>query len=238
MPKTWTYEDTGLETLERVGKLNRFNAWMFDVLKPYLGRDILEVGCGIGNLTEQMLPHTDRVVGLDVEPRYIEAVRERFRGDARFSAALCDLSAALPADPAPGSFDTVVCLNVLEHIEDHVTTLRHMKAMLRPGGRLVLLVPAFSWLYGTLDEALHHYRRYNPRELRSLLRELDFEVERVFFLNLFGMFGWWLNAKVLKRTLLPEDQLALYEKLVPVFRAVETATGYRLGQSVIAIARA
>jgi 2-polyprenyl-3-methyl-5-hydroxy-6-metoxy-1,4-benzoquinol methylase len=238
MPKTWTYEDVGEETLERVGKLNRFNAWMFDVLKPYLGRDILEVGCGIGNLTAQMLPHSDRIVGVDVEPHYIEVVRERFADEPAFSALLHDLSDTLPADPAPGAFDTVVCLNVLEHIEDHVTTLKNMKAMLRPGGRLVLLVPAYSWLYGTLDEALHHHRRYNPRELKSLLRELDYTVERVFFLNLFGIAGWWLNGKVLKRTLLPEDQLALYEKLVPFFRAVETATGYRMGQSVIAVAKA
>lgn len=238
MPRTWAYEDVGEETLERVGKLNRFNAWMFDVLRPYMGREILEVGCGVGNLTAQMLPHCDRLVGIDIEPHYIQTVRERFEDQSHFSARLFDLSSEVPTDPQPGTFDTVVCLNVLEHIEDHVTTLRNMKAMLRPGGRLILLVPAYSWLYGTLDEALHHHRRYNPRELRSLLRELDYTVERIFFLNLFGIVGWWLNAKILKRTLLPEGQLALYEKLVPAFRAVETVTGYRMGQSVIAVALA
>lgn len=238
MPKTWAYEDVGEETLERVGKLNRFNSWMFDVLKPHMGREILEVGCGVGNLTEQMLPYCDRLVGVDVEPHYIQTVQERFGDRPGFSAHLLDLSSEIPTTPQPGTFDTVVCLNVLEHIEDHVTTLRNMKAMLRPGGRLILLVPAFSWLYGTLDEALHHYRRYNPRELRSLLYEMDYEVERLFFLNLFGIFGWYLNGRVLKRTLLPEGQLALYDKLVPAFRAVETTTGYRMGQSVIAIARA
>jgi SAM-dependent methyltransferase len=238
MPKTWKYEDAGQETLERIQKLSRFNAWMFETLQPYLGRDVLEVGCGIGNLTEQILPHCDRVVGLDVEPHYIDAVRRRFDGKAAFSALLHDLSDTLPAQPQPGTFDTVVCLNVLEHIEDHATALKHMRRMLQPGGRLLLLVPAYSWLYGSLDEALHHYRRYNPRELRTLLEGMGFQTERIFFLNLFGILGWWLNGKILKRTLLPEDQLALYDRLVPIFRAAEALIGHRVGQSVIAIARA
>jgi 2-polyprenyl-3-methyl-5-hydroxy-6-metoxy-1,4-benzoquinol methylase len=238
MSKTWVYEDVGQETLERVGKLERVNAGMVDALRPYIGREVLEVGCGVGNITERLLPLCDRLVAVDIEPEYVRTVEDRFGGNPHFSALLHDLSSELPSRPTPGVFDTVVCLNVLEHIEDHVTTLRNMKAMLRPGGRLILLVPAYPWLYGTLDEALHHYRRYAPRELKSLLRELDFSVERVFFLNLFGILGWWLNGKVLKRTLLPEGQLALYDKLVPVFRALESATGTRMGQSVVAVARA
>jgi SAM-dependent methyltransferase len=173
---------------------------------------------------------------LDVEPEYIRLVGERFADNPAFSALLHDLSSSLPETLEPASFDTVICLNVLEHIEDHVTALKNMKAMLKPKGRLILLVPAYSRLYGTLDEALHHYRRYNPRELRSLLETLGYKTERIFFLNLFGIIGWWLNGIVLKRTLLPEGQLALYERLVPIFRSIEALTGHRMGQSVIAIA--
>ena len=144
--------------------------------------------------------------------------------------------APMPLMPrlAAERFDTIVCLNVLEHIEDDVTSLRSMRALLQPGGRLVLLVPALPALYGTLDEALGHFRRYRPAELAAKFTDAGFRLAHVEYFNLAGVLGWWLIGRVLRRRLIPRCALKWYDALVPLFR-LETLMPWRIGQSLIAI---
>jgi ubiquinone/menaquinone biosynthesis C-methylase UbiE len=123
----------------------------------------------------------------------------------------------------------------LEHIQAHQTVLDWFFRVLEPGGRLVLLVPAHPALFGTLDVALGHVRRYSKSELFDLLARTGFVVEHHSYLNLFGILGWWLNGKVLKRRILPQRQLDLYEKLVPVFAWLECLMGQSLGLSHVIV---
>ena len=129
-----------------------------------------------------------------------------------------------------------MCLNVLEHIDDHRSTLMDCAHVLPPGGRLVLLVPAMPALYGTLDKALSHFRRYDREPLRRLLIESGFEVESLEYLNRIAVFGWWLSSRVLKRTVLPKDQLALFKLMMPLLK-LEERRPPSFGLSLLALAR-
>jgi hypothetical protein len=131
-------------------------------------------------------------------------------------------------------FDTVICLKLLEHIEDDVASLVAMRGLLSATGRVVLLVPALRFLYGTLDRALGHYRRYTGRELETKLQAAGLRPTHIEYFNLAGMPGWWFAGRVFRRTVIPAGPLRLYDMLVPLFR-LERLLPWRLGQSLIAI---
>lgn len=222
----------GAATLERMAAAPAFNRWMYDRLQRWIGRRVLEVGSGIGNMS-QFFVDRDRVVLTDTEPWYREQLRARFARNAHVTVAelmLPDGTQALGGE----TFDTILCLNVLEHVEDDRASLATMRRLLAPGGRLVLLVPALRQLYGSLDRALGHYRRYTPRLLRERYREAGLAVRHVEYFNMAGMPGWWLVGRVLRRELIPTGGLRLYDRLVPLFR-LERLLPWRLGQSLIAI---
>lgn len=224
--------DVGAITLERMAAAPAFNRWMYDRLRPWVGRRVLEVGSGIGNIS-QFFADRERVVLTDTEPSYRERLRARF-GD-RPNVAVAELVLPDGAQALGGeTFDTVVCLNVLEHMEDDRGSLATMWRLLAPGGRLVLLVPAIPFLYGSLDRALGHYRRYTPRLLKERYRDAGLLVQHLEYFNLAGMPGWWFTARVLKLQLIPAGALGLYHRLVPLFR-LERLLPWRLGQSLIAI---
>ena len=225
-------DHVGAATLEMMAAAPRYNRWMFERLRPWVGRRVLEVGAGIGNMSA-FLVDRERLVLADTEPYYLDRLRERF--DDRPNVRMIELR--LPAfDPqlVAERVDTVICLNVLEHVEDDRGSLSAMRQLLEPGGRLVLLVPALRPLYGTLDEALGHFRRYAPTELRSMVEESGFRVRHLEYFNLAGVPGWWLASRVLRRKLIPTGALRWYEAMVPLFR-LERWLPWRVGQSLIAI---
>jgi len=226
------------ETLSKMQALERFNRHLADTIAPYLGRRILEVGAGTGNITRFLLRHAD-VMATDIEEKGLLRLREQFAGWEGFETMRWDIETPPPPALVHGGFDTVVSLNVLEHVKDHEAALRHKRAVLEESrGRLVLLVPAVGALYSPLDEALGHYRRYDRPGLRGLLERTGFAVERIFPFNLTGVFGWFLNGKVLRRRRLPTAQLGLYERVAPLALAVERRIRLPFGLSWIAVAKA
>ena len=235
MPLAQTADQVGAATLERMAAAPRFNRWMFERLRPWIGRRVLEVGAGIGNISAFVVDHAgvERVVLTDTEPFYLNRLRERFAGRPQVAVAELRLPARDPRLAAE-RLDTVVCLNVLEHIEQDGAALRAVRDLLQPAGRLVLLVPSLRALYGSLDEALGHFRRYVPDELRAELQGAGFRVRHLEYFNLAGVPGWWLTGRVLRRRLIPAGALRWYEALVPLFR-LERFLPWRIGQSLIAI---
>src|SRR2546423_1456953 len=225
-------DQVGAATLERMAAAPRYNRWMFDRLRPWVGRRVLEIGAGIGNMSA-FFADRERVVLTDTEAYYPGGLSQRFADRPHVSVAELRLPTVSPALAAE-RLDTVVCLNVLEHIEDDRASLRAMHDLLQPGGRLVLLVPSLRALYGTLDEALGHFRRYVPDELRTKLQAAGFRVRHLEYFNLAGVPGWWLTGRVLHRRLIPTGALRWYEALVPLFR-LERLLPWRIGQSLIAI---
>jgi glycosyltransferase involved in cell wall biosynthesis len=227
-------ERAGYRILLRMQKLRRYNAWMWSELEPWVGRRVFEVGAGVGNMT-RFLVSRDRVIATDLDPKYLAILRNLFETYRHVTVMPYDLAVEDP--PLEGEpVDTVLCLNVLEHISDDEAALVRLRRLLCPGGRLVLLVPALPALYGSLDRALRHHRRYDRGELAGKLARAGFEVERMRFFNLLGVAGWWLNSRVLRRRRFPPIQLSLYDALVPLFR-LESRLDLPLGMSLIAIAR-
>jgi len=226
-------ERAGYRILLRMQKVSRYNRWMWEQLEPYVGRRVLEVGAGVGNMTRFLLGR-ERVVATDLDPKYLQILHHLFDPYSHVTITRFDLNdGRLP--PTAERLDTILCLNVLEHIEDDERALRQFHDLLDPGGRLVLLVPALRPLYGSLDRALDHFRRYGAVELGGKLERAGFRIERRFFFNLLGVPGWYLNSRVLQRTSFPPVQLALYDRLVPLFR-LESRFRLPIGMSLIAIA--
>ncbi len=227
--------DPGYQTLLRLSRAERYNHWMFQQIAPHVGQRILEIGAGIGTLTRYLVGR-ELVVATDVNPRYLRILASTFERHTHVQALPLDLTEFDPAVFAPHRLDTVVCLNVLEHVEDDRRALRRLHEVLAPGGRLLLLVPAHRRLYGAIDRAIHHYRRYERAELVERVREAGFEVEHTRFFNRLGVLGWYLNSVLLQRTRVPGFQLRLQNLLVPLLRA-EAALPLPLGLSLIAVGR-
>ena len=210
----------------------RYNRWMFERLRRWIGRSVLEIGSGIGNLSA-FLVDRERLVLTDTREEYLSRLRRRFADRPNVGVARL----YLPDDDravAGQRFDTVICLNVLEHVDDDISALHAVRRLLGPGGRLVLLVPALQALYGTIDRALGHHRRYNRAGLADLLRATGYKLAHIEYFNLAGIPGWWWAGRVLRRETIPGGSLKLYDALVPLFR-LERFIPWRVGQSLIAI---
>jgi len=229
-------EDEGYTTLRRVEVLRRYTAFLWDLMRPYVGRRVLEVGSGTGVMT-RYLSTREEVVASDVDPEYVELLRRTFADTPNVQVRFLDLARLGEDGLAPHRFDTVVCANVLEHVADDAASLRAMRALLAPGGRVVLIVPALHALYGTIDAAIGHHRRYTRDEIDAKLHAAGLEVEHVSYFNLLGMVGWWLNARVLKRRSVPGLQARLNDRLVPLLR-LERRLKPPIGMSLLAVGRA
>jgi glycosyltransferase involved in cell wall biosynthesis len=229
--------DVGAITLRRMGALSVYNRWLHDRFAAWLGSRVLEVGSGVGNQT-RFFADKERVVASDIEPHYVRELRTRFekQGNVRVASFRFPLTAEDRGDLESERIDTIVCLNVLEHIEDDRGTLVDFFRVLQPGGHLALLVPALPGLYGSLDENLHHYRRYDKGALATLVTRVGFAVESVRYLNRPGVLGWWLNSRVLKRRVLPKRQLGAFKWVMPLLRA-EEKTEPSFGMSLLVLAR-
>ena len=122
-------------------------------------------------------------------------------------------------------------------MEDDITSLAAVRKPLEPKGRLVLLVPALPALYGSIDRALGHHRRYTRADLIAKLERAGFRLVHIEYFNLAGIPGWWWAGRVLQRQTIPAGSLKLYDTLVPVFR-LERLIPWRVGQSLIAVGEA
>ena len=218
--------------LERLDEAVNFTRWVGEEIRPFLGGRALEVGCGSGTHTELLARCCEAVIAVDLDPSFVAAASRRFAGNPRVEVIEGDARRL----PELGRFDTIVMLDVLEHIEDDVATLAALGRRLAPGGRLVLKVPAHPSLYGALDAAIGHHRRYGRDSLALAAGRAGLALVHCRFFNLAAAPGWWLNARVLKRSEPPEGQIRLYDRLVPAFRLLDRLTGPPFGASLIAAA--
>ena len=230
-------KNVGHVTLMRMARLEPYNRWLAERFHGAVGQRVLEVGAGFGNMTRHLIPR-ELIVASDLDPIALEHLRGVFREDAsvRVASYRFPLSAAELDEVRRLRVDTVVCLNVLEHIEQDTATLADLFEVLAPGGRLILIVPALARLYGSLDEHLRHFRRYEKVELESKIRDAGFVLEECRFLNRPGILGWYVNGKLLRRRVLPRGQLAAFKLLMPLLKR-EEANPPSIGMSLLAIAR-
>jgi SAM-dependent methyltransferase len=193
---------------------------MYRRVAPFIGERILEVGAGIGNFTELLLDR-ELVVATDKFDLCVEHLRRRL--GARLKADPLPLDLAAPPTKAlkPYRFDTIICMNVLEHVADDKAALATMVKCLKPSGELMLLAPAHQVLFGATDEAVDHFRRYAAGDMQGLLAPLGVEIIELQYVNPMGALGWLVSSRLLRRRTLSRSSLKLYEQLVPALRRVD-----------------
>ena len=212
-----------------------YRQWEYDLVSPFLGRSVLEVGSGIGYFAEKLADGgLDRLVVSDTDEACLERLRLTY-------ADRPDVEVAEVALPGPvqigGPVESVVAMNVLEHIEDDAQALRDLAAVVTPGGRIVLWVPAYMQLYGDFDRKVGHFRRYTPGTIRAAVERADLRVRSVRPVNFLGGLAWWIAVRR-GGAGRPDPRLVwLYDNIVvPTSRTIERAVRPPFGQSVLCVA--
>jgi glycosyltransferase involved in cell wall biosynthesis len=221
-----------LQSMRRAKGLNR---WILEQFRGYIGNRVLEAGCGIGNFTELLLDR-ERLVGVDNDPLYVEMANWRLGHLENVTTLMRDLSDTTAYhDLKAERIDTIVCLNVLEHLGPDEQVLKAYYDLLEPGGHAIILVPAHMWLYGPCDEALGHVRRYTHTELHTKMQAAGFEVVMMEEFNRMGVPGWYVNKQMGRRDLSPR-QMRTFEMLLPLAKGLEALKLGR-GLSLIGVGR-
>jgi glycosyltransferase involved in cell wall biosynthesis len=228
------YKDSGPDILDALAGAHRFNRWMASVIQPYIGKRVLEAGAGIGNLTRILCPRRERYIAADIDAEHLARLRARFQHRPRIEVRHCDLSNPVDFEPLTGTMDSVVCLNVLEHVEGEMASLRNIYTALQPGGRAIILVPQGQDIFGTLDTALGHFRRYSREELQQKMELAGFRVERILDFNRISRPGWYVTGRLLKRTTISRFQLRIFDRLVWLWRRIDNMLPWP-STSIIAI---
>jgi len=216
--RIYVADEHGSEILARLNRAPRFTKWMADTIRPYVGERVLEIGAGIGNLTTNLVPRTEYYAS-DINEHYLDRLNNLKLTRPYLEVGYTDASAGETYPKA--EFDTVICLNVVEHLEDDVKALRNICGSLEKEGRAIVLVPSGPGLYGTLDKVLGHYRRYTRDQLVEACARAGFRVEKVLKFNRIGSPGWWWNGKVLKKTTFGFWQIKLLNTLIPFVRPID-----------------
>jgi len=224
--KYWLIDDCyseqyALSILQNLSHARKFNRWMIQVVQPFLGDRIIEVGAGIGSISRH-LPKREKLVVTDIDPIHLELLYNIFRDDDRVQVAKLDIRHREDCEAFGAlGFDTVLCSNVLEHVDDDVAALDNLKHLLKPGGRLIVLVPQYKRLFGSYDEAAGHIRRYNADELTQKLRQMNLRVVWSRNFNSLAIPAWWLNSRFLRKKNMSRLHLKVYDTLVPLLAVLE-----------------
>ncbi len=231
------------ERLDRYVLFDRVNRpyrqWQLDQFAPFIGRRVLEVGCGVGSILE-LLGEREFLGGIDVEAAVLEYAARRFGARSEYRFRCADIGAVSPeqlAEFEAWRLDTIVCINVLEHVQDDLAALHTMEQVLVPGGTLALLVPAHPALYGAYDRIDGHFRRYTRAGLSARLAQTRFSILRLYYFNALGAAGWWVQYRLLNRQGHGRSELGLMNRVLPLAQSIERFIKPPFGLSLVAVCR-
>ena len=213
----------------------QYLSWLARMVRPHLGDTVLEVGAGIGNIAGRLMGRRVLYVAGEKEPLNLHALHNRFLRTPNVVVQRIDPEAAGDFAGLENCFDTVLCLNVLEYLDDPAAAIRSLRASLKPGGRLVVLVPRGPGLYGSLDRSLGHKRRYGVAEIQGLLESAGLAVESMKGFNKAGAPPWWIYSKVFSSTRINKPVLKIFDKTVWIWRRLDGLFPWP-GLSLIAVA--
>lgn len=211
------YKDNGIgtKTLELLEDAHRYNHWLASMILPYLGRENLELGAGIGTLTN-IISQAHNVTACEISDFGSGELKERFKNNPKVKAIIRDFFEY----ERLSSLDCIYSANVLEHIENDFNFIGRAAELLRPGGYFVALLPAGMWLYSKLDRELGHFRRYNAKDkirIYKLIEKkgLPLKMLKYKYFNPIGAFGWFVKAKILSRTKITRMDMLIMNSLLP-----------------------
>ena len=230
------HNDPIIRDLEVMSDAVRYNDWLFSQFRPFLGNRILEVGAGIGNFTEKLLDR-EHVVATDVYEPCVLYLEKRFSRNANVYPLFRDISSDDIADLRQHNFDTILCMNVLEHIRDDQAALDTLFTLTRDRGKLLLLVPAFPVLFGTIDRMVGHHRRYTKNVLVRKCAQSGFQIRSAYYMNWPAFLGWFVNNRLLMNREESSRQVKFYDSLIiPWLRVLEGIIHPPFGLSIVLVA--
>lgn len=235
---TQTQEQYAADDLETMQAARRYSAHLVDLFRPYVGKRVLEVGSGIGTMSRPLADAADMVLGIEPNLNCAGRCEEAMRGHPRFSLRVCHLEECDRGELLDYHFDTVVCVNVLEHITDDAGALRTFKDVIVPGGRVLIFVPAVQAAYGPLDAELGHHRRYSKPTLAKAFADAGLQLDVLRYTNPIGLLGWMYNSHIRKSRTHSLSQVKLFDALVaPWALPIERALTPPIGLSLVAVGR-
>jgi 2-polyprenyl-3-methyl-5-hydroxy-6-metoxy-1,4-benzoquinol methylase len=235
---TQTQDRYAADDLEIMQEARRYASHVFDLFRAHVGKRVLEVGCGISTMSRRLVEIADSVVALEPNPACAAIARRTLGDHPRFDLRVCHLEDCDRFELASHGFDTVFCVNVLEHIADDVAALRAFRDVIVPAGRVLIFVPAIQAAYGPLDAALGHHRRYSKRSLGKAFADAGLELLTLRYTNPIGLLGWMLGSYVTRATQHSSAQIRIFETLVaPWALPLERVLAPSIGLSLVAVGK-
>jgi 2-polyprenyl-3-methyl-5-hydroxy-6-metoxy-1,4-benzoquinol methylase len=231
-------DNTGNKILEVIEDAGKFNHWMYQTIQPFLQGNILEIGSGIGNISAFFLTDNATITLSDTDAFYKEKLKNKFHSFQNlkgvFLIDIQDPCFETTYDSMKEQYDSIFLLNVLEHVADDNAALKNCRFLLKPGGSLLILTPAYSFLYSTLDKALGHYRRYTRSRLSSQLQVNNLVPKKSFYFNALGIVAWFYG-KVLRLKTIPATEMGLFNKATPLAKLIDKIMFRKIGLSVLIV---
>lgn len=223
--------------LDLFADVTNWKSYWSSRVRPYISGDVLEVGAGIGSNAPYLhSPCTGRVVALEPDGGLVDELRENL-GRVVQGCPYDAVCGTLDTLPRGATFDTILYIDVLEHIEDDAGEMKKAAAHLKPGGRVIVLSPAHQWLFTPFDASIGHFRRYNKRSLKAAT-PADLKLEKMFYLDTFGILASAANQVMLRQSMPTKSQLAVWDKwIIPVSRVIDPVLAYSVGKSIVGVWR-
>lgn len=244
MTSKFTYKDIdqeGLDTLSVISKADKFNGWMYETIKPFCRGKILEIGSGVGNISTFFLNDNCEIMLTDIRDNYCDILRDTFSNNPSLFGVqnidLVDDEFDTKYVDFIGQFDTVFALNVVEHIENDFLAITNCKKLLKQGGNLIILVPAYQSLYNQFDKELFHFKRYRKREMIKLFERNNLTVKKSFYFNALGIAGWFVSGKLAKKKTIPSNQMSFYNRIVFLAKIIDKIMFNTIGLSAIVVGK-
>jgi 2-polyprenyl-3-methyl-5-hydroxy-6-metoxy-1,4-benzoquinol methylase len=226
------------QDLRQMARANNYRRWQFRLIAPHVRGHVLEIGGGIGNFTADLAAAAESVVSLEPNAACHTQLVEKTRSLSKVTV-YNTAAEELDRHVAPEyQADTVVCMNVLEHLQDDEAAVRTFSRRLKTGGALVLLIPAAPWAFGEIDRRLGHYRRYSKTSARNLLLKTSLTVLAMRYFNFIGLWGWFWNTHVTRRQTQSDAQITVFDRfIVPWQSRLEALVPPPIGQSLLVVGR-
>ena len=237
---TQTQKQYAADDLETMSEAKRYQTHVFELLRPHIGARVLEVGCGIGTTSLRLAEIADRLVCIEPNLNCVARAHAALDGHPKIALKICHLEECDRGELVQERFDTIVCVNVLEHIEDQVRALTLFRELVAPTrGKVLIFVPAVQAAFGPLDAALGHHRRYSKPTLRAAFDAAGLDIVAMRYTNPIGLLGWMYNAHISKTTEHTSSQVGLFETLVaPWALPIDRLIPPPIGLSLFAVGRA
>ena len=220
--------------LEAMSFANNYHRWLIAEFMPYINGSVAEVGAGVGNVSRLILEaNIKSLTSFEPSANMYPLLKEALRTDKRAMA----INGFFGREEVSECLDSILYVNVLEHIEDDTCELVSVHAALSQGGHLLIFVPALPWLYSEFDKQIGHFRRYTKKNLVELTKRAGFSIVKARYFDMAGIIPWYINFILLKNTI-SIDSVSLYDRLVvPVMRAIEVHVPPPIGKNVLLVAR-